>query len=206
MNKILKSIHLIIVFTALLFLTRNSLAAAEKYDIDAVHSTLGFAIKHMQVGTTRGGFNDYTGSVSYDPDDFSTFNAEVTIQVNSLDTKVAARDKHLKSPEFFDAEKFSTITFKSTRLEKRGEGAVIVGDLTMKGVTKEITFPVSISGPVKSPHGEMVIGIQGETMINRQDYGISFSKTLDNGGLMVDDMVTLVIEIEADFKPATATN
>ena len=206
MNKIFKSIHLVVVLLALLSLARHSFAAAEKYDIDAAHSTLGFAIKHMQVGTTRGGFDDYTGSVSYDPDDFSTFNAEVTIQVNSIDTKVEARDKHLKAPEFFDVEKFPTITFKSTRLEKRGEGAVIVGDLTMKGVTKEITFPVSISGPVNSPHGAAVIGIEGETMINRQDYGISFSKALDNGGLMVDDMVKLVIEIEASAKSATTTN
>jgi len=203
MNNILKSIHLAIVFIALLSLARYSFAAAEKYDIDATHSTLGFAIKHMQVGTTRGGFNDYTGSVSYDPDDFSTFNAEATIQVNSIDTKVEARDKHLKSPEFFDAEKFPTITFSSTRLEKRGEGTVIVGSLTMKDITKEITFPVLISGPVKSPYGATVIGIEGETMINRQDYGISFSKALDNGGLMVDDMVKLVIEIEASIKPAT---
>ncbi len=206
MNKVLKSMHLVVVLIALLSLARHTFAAVEKYDIDVTHSTLGFAIKHMQVGTTRGGFNDYTGSVSYDPDDFSTFNAEVTIQVNSIDTKVEARDKHLIAPEFFDAEKFSTITFSSTRLEKRGEGTVIVGDLTMKGVTKEITFPVLISGPVKSPFGATVIGIEGETMINRQDYGISFSKALDNGGLIVDDMVKLVIEIEAGAKSAETTN
>lgn len=203
MNKIFKSIHLIIVFVAL-FLASNSFAAAEKYDIDVTHSTLGFAVKHMQVGTTRGGFNDYAGSVSYDPDDFSTFNAEVTIQANSIDTRQEARDKHLKTADFFDVEKFPTITFKSARLEKRGEGTVIVGDLTMKDVTREITFPVSISGPVTSPYGAKVIGIQGETVINRQDYGISFSKALDNGGLMVDDMVLLVIEIEAGAKPAEA--
>ena len=206
MNNILKSIHLVVVLLALLSLARYSFAAAEKYDIDATHSTLGFAIKHMQVGTTRGGFNDYTGSVSYDPDDFSTFKADVTIQVNSIDTKVEARDKHLRAPEFFDVEKFPTITFSSTRLEKRGEGTVIVGSLTMKDITKEITFPRLSSGPVKSPYGATVIGIEGETMINRQDYGISFSKALDNGGLMVDDMVKLVIEIEASAKSAATTN
>ncbi len=204
MKSIVKLLSVLTVFASLVLLTHNSLAAAATYEIDATHSTLGFAVKHLQVGTTRGSFNDYTGSISYDPNDLSTFNADVTIKVDSINTKVEARDKHLKSPEFFDAEKFPTITFKSTRLEKRGEGMVIVGNLTMRDVTKEITFPVTISGPVKSPFGTMVIGIEGETILNRQDYGISFSKTIDNGGLMVDDMVTLNIEIEAGAKEVPA--
>ncbi len=206
MNDLSKTVKLILGVFILSFVASSSFAAAAKYDIDVSHSTLGFAVKHLQVGTTRGGFNDYVGSISYDPDDLSTFNAEVTIQVSSIDTNSEARDNHLKAPDFFDVEKFPTITFKSTRLEKRGEGAVMVGDLTIKDVTKEITFPVSVSGPVQSPFGATVIGIQGETVINRQDYGVSFSKALDNGGLVVDDMVVLVIEIEASLKSATATN
>lgn len=204
MQKFTKLFSIFAVLSMLLFMASNSHAASGTYTIDPAHSTLGFAIKHMQVGTTRGGFDDYAGTVAYDPEDLSAFKADVTIQVKSIDTKVEQRDNHLRSPDFFDAEKFPTITFQSSRLEKRGEGTVIIGNLTMKGVTKEITFPVTISGPVKSPMGATVIGIQGETMINRQDFGISFSKTLDNGGLMVDDMVMLVVEVEADMKPADA--
>ncbi|MBP9853738.1 MAG: polyisoprenoid-binding protein [Candidatus Omnitrophica bacterium] len=175
-------------------------AQAVSYEIDAVHSTLGFTVKHMAVGTTRGSFSDYKGTVVFDPNDFSTFQADVTINAASIDTNNEGRDKHLKGADFFDAEKFPEITFKSTRLEKNGAGAVIVGNLTMKGVTKEITIPVQITGPIASPHGANVIGLEGQVQVNRQDYGISFSKALDNGGLMVGDNVNIIIEIEAGHK------
>lgn len=173
---------------------------AVSYNIDASHSTFGFAVKHMAVGTTRGSFTTVEGAISYNPEDYSNFEAIVTIDANSIDTKNEGRDKHLRSADFFDTEQFPEITFYSTRLEKRGEGAVIIGNLTMKGVTKELTIPVEFSGPVKSPYGADVIGIAGQIRINRQDYGISFSKTLDNGGLMVADMVDVIIEIEANHK------
>lgn len=170
---------------------------AVTYDIDGSHSTLGFAVKHLQVGTTRGGFLDYAGTVTFDPNNFESFSADVTIQTASIDTKNKGRDDHLKSGDFFDAAGFPTITFKSERLEKRGEGQVIVGDLTIKDVTKTVTIPVSLMGPVNSPFGPKVIGIKGQTFINRQDFNVSWSKTMDNGGLVVDDTVNLIIEIEA---------
>lgn len=171
------------------------------YQIDATHSTLGFAVKHLGVGTTRGGFNTYEGSITFDPNDFSTFEAIVTLDANTIDTKNEGRDKHLRGPDFFDTEKFPEIKFYSTRLEKTADGStVIIGDLTMKDVTKEITIPVEISGPVASPFGSTVIGINGQLQVNRQDYGISFSKAMDNGGLIVGDMVNIVIEIEAHHK------
>ena len=170
------------------------------YDIDVTHSTLGFAVKHLGVGTTRGAFTDYTGVIEFNPEDYSTFSADVTIQATSIDTKVEARDNHLRNADFFDVEKYPTITFTSTRLEKRGAGAVIVGDLTIKDVTKTLTIPVTVSGPITSPFGGRVIGIAGQTIINRQDFNVSWSKNLDNGGLVVDDMVELIIEIEAQKK------
>ena len=170
------------------------------YEIDSVHSSLGFAVKHLGVSTTRGSFNNSAGSIKFDKDDYSSFSVDVTIQVDSINTHNEARDKHLKSPDFFDAATYPTITFKSNRLEKRGEGAVIVGDLTMRDVTKQLTIPVTLSGPVKSPMGGEVIGIAAQITINRQDYGISWSKNLDNGGLVVADNVDLVIEIEAGKK------
>lgn len=170
------------------------------YEIDASHSTLGFAVKHLAVGTTRGGFNTYEGSVIFDPNDYSSFEAIVTIDANTIDTNNEGRDKHLRSPEFFDTEKFPEISFYSDRLEKRGEGNVIIGTLTMKGISQELTIPVELSGPVMSPYGSNVIGIKAQIQINRQDYGVSFSKTMDNGGLVVADMVDLIIEIEAHHK------
>lgn len=170
---------------------------AGAYEIDSVHSSLGFAVKHLGVSTTRGSFNNSAGSIKFDKDDYSSFSVEVTIEVDSINTHNEARDKHLKSPDFFDAATYPTITFKSNRLEKRGEGAVIVGDLTIRDVTKELTIPVTLSGPVQSPMGGEVIGIAAVITINRQDYGVSWSKNLDSGGLVVADNVDLIIELEA---------
>jgi len=174
--------------------------AAPTYAIDPSHSTLGFAVKHLGVSTTRGGFDDYAGSITLDPEDDKTFNAEVTIQATSINTKNESRDNHLRSADFFDTANNPTITFQSTRLEKQGEGAVMVGNLTIKGVTKEITIPVTISGPVTSPMGASVIGIKGSTVINRQDFNVTWNKTLDNGGFVVGNDVELVVEVEAQAK------
>ena len=176
--------------------------AATVYEIDPAHSTFGFAVKHLGVSTTHGAFNTFHGSVVFDPNNLSAFKANVEIEAASINTNVEARDKHLRSPDFFDAEKFPQITFKSNRLEKRGEGMVIIGDLTMKAVTKELTIPVTVSGPIAGPMGGEVIGLSAQIQLNRQDFGVSYSKMLDNGGLMVADMVDVTIEIEADHKEA----
>jgi len=193
LKRILVVLGLFVVFTA-------SSAMASTFDIDSGHSTIGFAVKHLQVGTTRGRFNDYSGTINLDTNDFSTFSADIVIQTASIDTNLEARDKHLKSPDFLDATGHPTITFNNARLERRGAGKVIVGDLTIRGITKLITIPVTISDPVQSPFGATVIGIIGQTTINRQDFGVSWSKQLDTGGLVVDDFVTLIIEIEAQKK------
>jgi polyisoprenoid-binding protein YceI len=182
----------------LLILAGQVFAEAQVYNIDKQHSTVGFAVKHLQVSTVRGSFGDYAGSITLDPADPAMFNAEATIQVSSINTGVEGRDKHLRGGDFFDAEQFPTITFKSKKLD----GTNLTGDLTIRGVTKEITFPVEISGPVNSPMGGSAIGLHGETKINRQDFGVSWSKNLDNGGLVVDDNVTLTIDIEAHNNPA----
>ncbi|MDO8581055.1 MAG: YceI family protein [Candidatus Omnitrophota bacterium] len=172
---------------------------ADQYEIDPVHSTLGFAIKHLQVGTTRGQFDNYVGDIYFDPQDDASFKADVTIQADSIDTRNTKRDDHLRTADFFDVANFPTITFKSQKLERQGDSTVMTGDLTIKAVTKTISIPVTIAGPVEGP-GVTVIGINGEITINRQDYNIKFSKMLDNGGLMVGDQVHLVIEIEAHKK------
>lgn len=189
-----------ILMSAFVFGTLSTQAQAANYSVDHSHSTIGFAVGHMSVGKTRGSFNDYKANFYYDPSDLSSFTADVSIDVNSIDTKNEGRDNHLRSPDFFDTTNFPKITFKSNRLEKRGGGHVIVGDLTIRDVTKQLTIPVQLAGPVDSPMGFTAMGITAETVINRQDFGVSWSKSLDSGGLVVDDMVTLVIEIEAHMK------
>lgn len=197
--KLLKKIVVVVTLVLSVFMTRIA-SSADKYDIDPAHSTIGFAVKHLMVSVVRGGFNEFNGSIDFDSKDPSAFKADLTIQTQSINTNVSKRDTHLKSPDFFNADKFPTITFASKKLTPQSSGYAITGDLTMHGVTKEITIPVSISGPIKSPFGTQVIGLSGEITINRQDYGVSWSKNLDSGGLVVDDNVKVIVEIEADKK------
>lgn len=173
---------------------------AKSYDIDVSHSTLGFAIKHLGIGVTRGSFGIYEGQITFDSNDYSSFSASATIDAASIDTKNDGRDKHLRSDDFFGVETYPEITFMGTSLEKKGSGAVLTGKLTMKGVTRTVSIPVEISGPVNSPFGGEVIAIRGEFQLNRQDYGITWSKSMDNGGLVVADKVDIIIELEAHHK------
>ncbi|MCA9403893.1 MAG: YceI family protein [Candidatus Omnitrophica bacterium] len=173
---------------------------AKSYEIDAAHSTLGFAIKHLGIGTTRGSFGTFEGNIVMDAEDPDAFDAVVTIDAGSIDTKNEGRDKHLRSDDFFGVETYPEISFKATGLKKEGDGAVITGKLTMKDVTRTVSIPVEISGPVTSPFGGEVIAIRGEFQLNRQDYNINWSKTMDSGGLVVADMVNVIVEIEAHHK------
>lgn len=175
----------------------SNLFAAETYKIDPVHSTVGFAVKHILVSTVRGMFTDYSGEIQFDKKSLDTFKAKITIQVASIDTHNERRDGHLLNADFFDVEKYPVITFTSKKLYKKNGAYEITGDFTMHGVTKEISLPVSISGPVQHPRGGEIIGLAGELVINRQDYGVSWNKNLDQGGVMLSDEVRILIEIEA---------
>ena len=170
--------------------------AADVYSIDPAHSTIGFSVKHLVVGTTSGLFGDYAGTITYDPNDAAAFKAEATIQAKSINTNDAKRDAHLQAADFFDVEKFTTITFVS----KSFDGTNLVGDLTIKGVTKEVSIPVTVEGPVKGMMGDDVIGLSGQLKINRQDYGVNWNKTLDAGGLAVGNDVAITINLEAHKK------
>ena len=175
---------------------------ADVYTIDPAHSSLGFAAKHLMVSTVTGEFTGYSGTVQFDPTDPAKTEVSVTIEVKSIDTRVPDRDKHLKGTDFFDAETFPQITFKSTGVTevKMKNGYVILGDLTMHGVTQKISIPATIEGPIKSPFGTEVIGVSAEFTINRQDYGISYNKQLDNGGWMVSNDVKISVNLEASKK------
>jgi len=171
--------------------------AADKFAVDRSHSSVGFTVKHMVVSKVKGFFNDYTVDIVYDDKDITKSSVEVSIKTASIDTREAKRDDHLRSPDFFDAAKFPEIIFKSKRIEKSGEGFVAVGDFSMRGVTKEIKLPFTFAGVVTDPYGNTRLGLSAATKLNRQDYGVSWSKTLDNGGLVVSDDVEVSIEIEA---------
>ena len=182
-----------------LMLSGNSVFAKGVYTIDGVHSSFGFAVKHLMISTTRGEFTDYTGEIQFNPDDLSSFSVDIVIEAKSINTNNEKRDGHLMGADFFDAEKYPTLRFKGKQLVKNGAGYDLTGDLTIKAVTKEVTIPVTIAGPIVRKDGE-VIGLSGEITINRQDYGVSWSKTMDQGGLMVDDHVKIIIDIEANKK------
>jgi polyisoprenoid-binding protein YceI len=177
--------------------TTGGALAADTYTIDKAHSSVLFVVKHMVISKVKGEFNEYTGVIQYDEADVAKSSVEVTIKTASIGTRDEKRDGHLRSPDFFDAEKYPEITFKSKRIEKSEDGFVAVGDLTMRGVTKEIKIPFEITGFVTDPWGNTRMGVSAELKIDRQDYGISWSQKLDAGGLVVSDTVEIELEIEA---------
>ena len=180
----------------IILLTTSAVFAANTYTIDPAHTSFGFTVKHMMISNVPGEFDKFNGQIIYGPTELADSKANVTIDVASINTRIAQRDAHLKSPDFFDAAKFPTITFVSTKFTP----TAITGYLTMKGVTKEVTIPVTISGPVKTMTGGQAIGITGSITINRQDYGINWNKTLDQGGVAVSNDVAIAVSIEADQK------
>jgi len=145
-------------------------ARADTYKIDPAHTSVGFTISHLVISEVEGRFNDVAGEVTLD--DGKVTGAKATIQAKSVDTHIDKRDNHLRSPDFFDVEKYPTLTFESTKIEKDGDKTVITGKFTMHGVTKEIRFPFVAKGPIDDPWGNSRIGLVGETSLNRVDYGM----------------------------------
>lgn len=171
--------------------------AADSYVIDASHSVVGFAVKHMMVSNVRGAFTDVKGTVVADQVDLSKSGVEVTIGVASVSTGNADRDKHLRSADFFDAEKYPTMTFKSTKVQKKGEGYVATGVLTIKNVSKEIALPFTVTGPITDPWGNVRYGLEFERVkINRKDFGLAWNKVIETGGVVVGDEVTIELAVE----------
>ena len=187
----------IIVLTLILVLIHASTTlAADKYTIDPAHCHIGFSVRHLVINNIRGRFTDYEGSISYDEHDITRSSVEITIKAQSVNTDVQPRDEHLRTSEFFDVAKFPDITFKSTRVEKRGSGFAAIGIFTMHGIAKEITIPFKINGK-SNFQGGTHLGVEGTVVIDRRDFGMSWSATLDNGGLVVGNDVTIELNIEA---------
>ncbi len=174
-----------------------NLSYAGTYEVDPVHSSINFSVTHLMVSKVPGAFNDYAAQINFDPTNLTGSSIAATVKVASINTNNADRDKHLKTADFFDAEKFPEITFKTSAITGSGDQYVLAGDLTLHGVTKKVSIPVTIAGPVKSPYGFAALGITGQFKLNRQDYGVSWNKALDNGGVMVSDNVDVAISFEA---------
>jgi len=150
------------------------------------------------VSQTRGVFDDYQGTIVYDPDDLAASRINVVIQAASIDTRNEKRDKHLRGMEFFDTANHKTITFTSTNIRRSVDGYEILGDLTIRGNTRPVVLTARINGPVNNPSGGTVLGISARGTINRQDFGVSWNKQMDQGGWMISDEVTIEVDVEAD--------
>jgi polyisoprenoid-binding protein YceI len=167
-----------------------------EWTIDPTHTRVGFTVQHMVVSEVDGEFKQYSGKVLLDEKDPSKSNVELTIQVASIDTGVPDRDKHLRSGDFFDTDKHPTITFKSTKITKAGKGFKIKGDLSIRGVTKSVTLDATLSEAVTNPWGKQVRGAKITGKLNRLDYGVSWNKALDKGGIAVGNEVTIEVKTE----------
>jgi len=170
---------------------------AGDYRMDVAHSVIGFSILHNELTLVRGRFKDFTGTIHYDDKDVTKSSVEFTAKVESIDTGVEARDRHLRTADFFEVAKFPEMTFKSTRVERKGKSYVLHGDLTLKGVTKPVALPFTMTGAIKDGRGNIRIGIAAQTKIDRRDFGITWGSPLPGGGFNVAHDVMIDLHLEA---------
>lgn len=171
------------------------------WNLDATHSQVEFAVKHMMFTTVRGRFGDVTGTITLDGDTPARSAVEVTIQAASLDTRVADRDAHLRSADFFDVERYPTLTFRSRRVEgspaKAGDAFKVVGDLTIRGVTREVVLDARFEGTGTDPWGNARSGFSAEAVIDRRDFGLTWNQALEAGGVLVGHEVKIELQVQA---------
>ena len=167
------------------------------WKIDPAHSQVQFTVRHMMISNVRGRFENFTGTVEFDEQDPTHSKVEVQIEAASINTKEPNRDTHLKSPDFFNAAEYPYLTFTSKRVKKvdvtHGQ---IIGDLTIRGLTKEVVLDVEYSGQAKSPYGTISAGFSAQTKINRKDWGLNWNVALETGGWLVGDEVRIDLELE----------
>jgi polyisoprenoid-binding protein YceI len=173
-------------------------AGTTTFEFDPAHTSAQFAVKHLVVSTVRGSMGQVTGTLEFDEAEPANSTVQATIDVRGIDTNDAKRDEHLRAPDFLDVAKFPTITFNSKRAERVADGTYkVTGDLTIKGVTREVVLDVEgATKPIRDPFGNTKLGGVARTKINRQEFGVSWSKTMDGGGLVVGDEVEIIIDIE----------
>lgn len=172
------------------------------WQLDKSHSSINFSVRHMMISTARGRFEDFDGTFEINEADPAQSKIDIQVQTASVNTKDAQRDGHLKSPDFFDVEKYPTLTFKSKRVEgKGGQNYRLVGDLTIKEITKEVTLDVEYAGQAKSPWGTVSAGFTAQTKINRKEWDLTWNVALETGGMLVGEDVTISIELELVKQP-----
>ena len=173
-------------------------AATTTWNIDPVHSVAEFKVKHMMITNVKGQFTGVSGALSLDENDLTLSHVEATIDAASINTREPQRDTHLKSPDFFDVEKFPTLTFKSTHVSRNADGDLqVAGNLTIHGVTRKVTFEVEgPTAPAKDPWGNTRLGLSATTRINRKDFGLTWNAALETGGILVGDEVTITLDVE----------
>ena len=202
MNQYVSRIAVIVGMTVGLSLPAG--AATSTWQIDPQHSSAQFAVRHLGLSTVRGAFSKLSGTMVRDDQDITNSSVEVTIDVNTVDTREPDRDKDLRSERFFDVAHFPTMTFKSKKVEQVAPGKLrVTGDLTIRGTTREVTLDVDgPTAPVKDPWGNQRLAATGTTKINRQDYGVKWNAKLDNGGVVVGDEVNITLDVEMIQKTA----
>jgi polyisoprenoid-binding protein YceI len=170
--------------------------SVSSYTIDKSHSEALFQVRHL-VTRVRGRFDDFEGTLNFDAGNPGASSVSVTIQATSIDTNEKDRDTHLRSADFFDVEKFPQVTFKSTSITGSGENYRVVGDLTIHGVTKEVTLPATFLGTAKDPWGNDRVGFESELTINRKDFGLNWNTALEAGGFLVGDDIKISLSVQA---------
>jgi polyisoprenoid-binding protein YceI len=167
------------------------------YTLDATHTRLGFSARHAMVTTVRGEFTEFSGTAHVDAQNPAASQVTVTIAPASISTGTADRDGHLRSADFFDVDNFGEITFVSTAVEREDDLWAITGDLTIKGVTKQITIPFEQTGSARDPFGNLRVGFEGSATINRKDWGLTWNAALETGGVLVSERIKLDFDISA---------
>lgn len=169
-----------------------------EYTLDPTHTRLGFVTRHAMVTKVRGSFNEFDSEIHIDAEDPSKSTAKVVIKVDSIDTRNADRDAHLRSNDFFAMDEYPTITFESTKAEQVSDDVFrVTGDLTIKGVTKEVSVDLEFTGAAQDPFGNLRLGFEGGLTVNRKDWGITWNAALETGGVLVSEKVQLELELSA---------
>jgi polyisoprenoid-binding protein YceI len=171
--------------------------AAQRWNIDPSHSGIHFTVRHLVISKVRGAFTKYLGSVEFDEQNPAASQVSVRVDAASIDTREEKRDAHLRSPDFFDVEKFPELTFLSTKVEKSADGYRVTGDLTIHGVTRPVVLEAELLGRSKDPWGNERIGFAAQTSVNRKDFGLTWNQALETGGVLVGEKIEIALDIQA---------
>ena len=167
------------------------------WKIDPAHSNAQFSVRHLMISNVKGEFTQVSGQIDFDPQNPETLSAEATIDVSTINTREPDRDKHLRSADFFDVANFPAISFKSKKAAKGHGGLKLTGDLTIHGITHEVTLDVQgPTTPVKDPWGNTRVGASATTKINRKDFGLTWNQALETGGVLVGDEIRIMVDVE----------